>query len=60
MSVFEIGFDGTNYRFRRSRTLKWVEYVARVGREGTLYRVVVGRAKEERSLGRLRRLVSKL
>jgi hypothetical protein len=39
----------------KSRRMRWVGHVARMGKERNAYRLLVGKPEEERPLGRLRR-----
>ena len=42
-------------RVIKSRIMRWAGYVARMGEERGVYRVLVGKSKGRRSLGRPRR-----
>jgi len=42
-------------RMIKSRRLRWAGHVARIGEERGVYRVLVGKPKGKRPLGRLRR-----
>jgi hypothetical protein len=42
-------------RQMKSRRMKWAGHVARMGEEGKVYKVLVGKPEEERPLGRPRR-----
>ena len=42
-------------RVIKSRRMRWAGHVARMGEERVVYRVLVGKLEEKRSLGRPRR-----
>jgi hypothetical protein len=47
--------SANNIRQIKSRRMRWAWYVARMGKERKLYRVLVGKPAERRPLGRPRR-----
>jgi hypothetical protein len=42
-------------RQTKSRRMRWVEHVARMGEDRRVYKILVGKLEEERLLGRPRR-----
>jgi hypothetical protein len=45
----------SNIRQIKSRIMRWAEHVARIGEEGKLYRVLVGKPEGKKTFGRPRR-----
>jgi hypothetical protein len=44
-----------NIRVSKSRRMRWVWHVARMGEMGNLHKILVGKPEEKRPLGRRRR-----
>ena len=48
-------YSSPNIRVMKSRRMRWTEHVARTGKRRGVYRVMVGKPKGKRPLGRSRR-----